>query len=129
MARGRKSKAATASQNDNTVASRLRSRTVPANGEDESTPPADPTQQVKNISRVPQPEAIERDATRMQIQMTCSCIDKLIKERGSRRACLGLLNKLDDRPTLMNSRSKLKFKSICSHLSSRRKKTLTLMSP
>ncbi|EFX65688.1 hypothetical protein DAPPUDRAFT_117059 [Daphnia pulex] len=82
MARGRKSKAATASQNDNTVASRLRSRTVPAN--------------VKNISRVPQPETIERDATRKQIQMTCSCIDKLIKERGSRRACLGLLNKLDD---------------------------------
>jgi hypothetical protein len=28
--------------------------------------------------------------------MTCSCIDKLTKERGSRRACLGLLNKLDD---------------------------------
>ena len=95
MARGRKSKAATASQNDNTVASRLRSRTVPTKGEDESSPPADPTQQVKNISRVPQPEAIERDATRKQIQMTCSYIDKLIKERGSRRACLGLLDKLD----------------------------------
>jgi hypothetical protein len=28
--------------------------------------------------------------------MTCSCIEKLIKERGSTRACLGLLNKLDD---------------------------------
>ena len=84
MARGRKSKAATASQNDNTVASRLRSRAVPTKGEDESSPPADPTQQVKNILRVPQPEAIERDATRKQIQMTCSYIDKLIKEGGSR---------------------------------------------
>jgi hypothetical protein len=67
MARGRKSKGATASQNDNTVASRLRSRTVPAKGEDESTHPADTTQQDKNISRVPQPEAIERDSTRKQI--------------------------------------------------------------
>jgi DNA mismatch repair ATPase MutS len=96
MQRGRKSKAATASQNDNTVASRLRSRTVPTNGEDESTLTADINQQDKTVSRDPQPESIERDSTRKQIQMTCSCIDKLIKERGSRRACLGLLNKLDD---------------------------------
>lgn len=97
MARGRKPKAATASQNDNTVASRLRSRTVPTEGEDESTPlVADTTQQDKNVSRDPQPESIERDSTRKQILMTCSCISKLIKERGSRKACLGLLNKLDD---------------------------------
>ncbi|EFX64006.1 hypothetical protein DAPPUDRAFT_118625 [Daphnia pulex] len=96
MARGRKPKAATASQNDNTVASRLRSRTAPTNGEDESTPPAGTIQQDKTVSRDPQPESIERDSTRKQIQMTCSNIEKLIKERGSRRACLGLLNKLDD---------------------------------
>ncbi|KAI9551202.1 hypothetical protein GHT06_005386 [Daphnia sinensis] len=40
-------------------------------------------------------DAVERDAVRSKIDLACQMISKLIAENGSRRACRGLVDKLD----------------------------------